>query len=379
MPFLSTCFLIVTATRKKYMEHTFKKWDSRLLFFILLFTIWGAVTFFSVSSPISQRDYGNSYAYELSFLSKNVLLGTCAFLIFSFLSWRSLRKISLPLFLLTFLFVLGTFIPGIQLGGESAHRWVNLGFISFQPSEFLKFSFLLWFAFFIPQIRREFQSSVHKGLVVIGIISLVSLFVYLQPTLSTLLIMWVSLMVAYISLKPNVQELMPFFIVIGIFLVFSLFWGYRVDRITSFLSGGSTEVDYQKNQSQLAVGSGGLLGKGLGNSKVKLIGLPLMISDSIFSVYAEEVGFIGSVALIGAWLFFIWHIVQKAERSRDQDKRFFAYGVAAWLSLQAFIHIASNIGVMPTTGIPLPFFSYGSSSQIALMAALGVINGLEYS
>jgi cell division protein FtsW (lipid II flippase) len=152
-------------------------------------------------------------------------------------------------------------------------------------------------------------------------------------------------------------------------------WSYRLERIKNIFNFDEKNIGYQLKQSRLAIGSGGILGKGLGKSEVKLIHLPLMISDNIFSIYAEEFGFIGSIFLIFVFLILIFRIFNIGINNKNDSQKFFIFAIGCWLSSQVFIHIISNLLI--TTGVPLPFFSYGPSSQLALMVSLGIINSLK--
>jgi cell division protein FtsW len=357
-----------------------KKYDKNLLLIIGILTLWGFINFYNVSIPLSIKNYGTPYKYLWEFLLKSIILASLTFLLFSSFKWKTLKKMAFPLFAVSFLFVLLAFLPGFTPAGQTTHRWFNLTNFSFQPTEFLKLALLLWLAFLLPRLQKEFKSPYERSAVLIIIIGVISILILLQPALSNLLIIWATVGIGYLSLKPTLKELTPLFAVLLIFVISSFFWSYRLQRLVSFFTQNIPEkIGFQQEQSKLAIGSGGLWGKGMGNSKVKLIGLPLMINDSIFAIFAEETGFIGSVVLILLFVALILTVVKNVLSISSNEKKFFIYGIATWISFQAFIHIASNIGIIPTTGVPLPFFSDGSSSQIALMAALGIINNIRNS
>ena len=357
-----------------------KKYDKNLLVIIVILTIWGFINFYSISTPLFSKNLTEQYKYLFLFLLKNVILAIFGFIMFSSISWKTLKRISLPLFIIFFLFMLLAFLPGLRPTGQTTARWLDLKIFSFQPTEFLKFTMLLWLAFFLPRLHKEFKLPYERSIVLILILGTVSVFIYLQPTFSNLAIIWASIGAGYLSLKPKAKELLPFVVLIIIFVIISSAYGYRVQRVVDFLYGnGEGKTSYQKTQSRLAIGSGGIIGRGIGNSKIKFIGLPLINSDSVFSVVAEETGFVGSATLIGIFIFLILTVIKNALVTSNSEKKFFVYGVATWISVQAFIHIASNMGIIPTTGVPLPFFSHGFSSQLALMCALGVINNLANS
>lgn len=358
-----------------------KKWDTNLLIILAVLTVWGLVNFYSAALPLSQKNFGNQYHFLLQFFIKNVILGTLAFFVFTFFSWSTLRRLSFFLFLLSVVALLLAFSPAFRPADQTTARWLDLKFISFQPSEFIKLTLLLWLSFLLPQLQKVFKAPHQRSLTLLAVIGLVSVLIYLQPALSNLLIIWATIFAGYLSLKPTLRELSPFILLVVIFLVVSPLWSYRLQRILAHFERGYTqsEINFQKEQTKLAVGSGGILGRGVGKSKVKLIGIPLMITDSIFAIYAEETGFVGSILLIAVLLTLVLLIIKKPDNFSSSEKKFFAYGCATWICAQAFIHIASNVGLIPTTGVPLPFFSYGPSSQIALMSALGILANLENS
>lgn len=357
------------------MARTKIKLDRNFLALIGVLTLWGFIAFASVSAPLSLRQFGNQYHLLVTFVLRNIIFGALVFILATITPWRLLRRLA-PVFFLVALAALAlAFLPALRLPGQTTARWLDLKFFSFQPSELMKLSLLLWLSVLLPRLRRQVHSPASRGLAIIAIVGLVSALIYLQPALSNLIILWAMIVGGFLATASDRRELMPLVLLVLIFIGLSPLWGYRASRLTSFIRRGTDErVGFQGEQTRLAVGSGGLWGRGIGNSKLKLIGVPLMVTDSIFAIYAEETGFIGSVALIGALVLLVAVVAQRGARSSDSEQRFFASGLAVWLSAQAFIHIASNIGVIPTTGVPLPFFSYGPSSHLAIMAALGIVH-----
>ncbi len=362
------------------MAGTKIKLDRNFLILIGVLTLWGFVAFASVSAPLSQRQFGNQYHLLLTFVFRNIILGALVFMVATMTPWRTLRRFAPALFLVALMALALAFIPAFRLSGQTTARWLDLKFFSFQPSELMKLALLLWLSVLLPRLRRQVQSPATRGLAIIAIVGLVSVLIYLQPALSNLIILWAMIIGGFLSTASDRRELMPLILLAILFLILSPLWGYRASRLASFIQRGTNErVGFQGEQTRLAVGSGGLWGRGIGNSKLKLIGVPLMVTDSIFAIYAEETGFLGSIALIVAFILLVAAVAQRGAKSTDPEQRFFASGLAVWLSAQAFIHVASNIGVIPTTGVPLPFFSYGPSSHLAIMAALGIVHRLARS
>lgn len=360
------------------------KIDRPILFLVLILSFLSLLTFFSASYYYSLKLFNNSYFYFQRFFLKITCLGFLFFFIGNFLAKRlkSYKLLFIYSFIFFYLTIFLGFLPKFKIAESSAARWVNLGFINFQPSEILKPLGILFFIFLLLELKRiPFLS---KCIVfIIGII-LFLLPIYLQPSYSNVAIIFLSLITVFFSFLKSFKEiLISSLIFILLFLILSLlattFWDYRKERIISFLTKGSEhgEKYFQVEQSLLGVSSGGLFGKGLGNSEIKIIGLPQMLTDSIFVIYAEELGFVGSVFLIILFLFLIFRIIILSLISKDEIKKVFAFSLAVWIFVQTFLHIASNIALIFPTGVILPFFSYGASGQLAIYFSLGIVSRNE--
>ncbi|MCS7183962.1 MAG: FtsW/RodA/SpoVE family cell cycle protein [Patescibacteria group bacterium] len=333
--------------------------DYPLFILIIFLSLWGLYFFYGVSFQ---------YHYFYKFLIFNFFLPFLMFFVGYFLDWRFLLRISKILFFISLFFLILPFFDFFKLDGQETARWFYFYGFSFQPSELIKLSTLLFFASILPLIKKNIEYF-YISLVLIIVISLI---IYFQPALSNLLIFLSIFIGGLMAINIKWENIFIIFILISIFILFAFFWSYRSERIISILKGDEVGLGFQLSQSRLAIGSGGLLGKGLGNSELKLIGLPLMITDNIFSIYAEETGFIGSILLIIFFVILILRVVYLGILSYDDSKKFFAFGLSCWLSIQIYIHLMANLAI--STGIPLPFFSYGPSSQVAIMTALGIVS-----
>ncbi|GIW66354.1 MAG: stage V sporulation protein E [Candidatus Parcubacteria bacterium] len=344
------------------------KIDYQLVFLVFLLSFLGLYFFYGVSLPYSTKNFNEPLYYFKKFLIFNFIFPIFMFFLGYLMNWLFLLRISKIIFLINLLFLILPFIDFFKLPNQNTARWFYFNGFSFQPSEFMKFSLILFLTAILPLIKKD-KSYFYVSLL---IIFLVSLIVYLQPALSTILILLSGVIGGFMTINLRVKYFIIFFIIILSFVLLAFLWSYRAERIISIFKNDDKKSGFQLSQSKLAIGSGGLLGKGLGNSELKLIGLPLMISDNIFAIYAEETGFIGSIMLILVFVFLILRILYLGYSNRDESKKFFSVGIACWLSSQIFIHLMANLVI--TTGVPLPFFSYGPSSQIALMTALGIIS-----
>ncbi len=356
-----------------------KKIDSPLLIVIIVLSVLGLINFFSASYYYSLVNFNNPYFYFFRFLTKITLAGFLFFLIGYFLGKNLLRykKIFIFLFLIIYFSIFLGFLPQFKLK-EGISRWVNLGFISFQPSELIKPLAILFFIFLMAGIKKF--SLLQKNLIFIIFSAFLLIPIFLQPSLSNVLIIMASIgTVFFNSLKSKKEILMSLLIFIIVFLILILIstrWEYRKERLMSFLTKGQffKERYFQVEQATIAVSSGGLWGKGLGKSEIKILGLPQMLTDSIFAIFAEEWGFIGSIFLLSLFFFLIFRIIFLGKKSKSVEKQSFSFALAAWIFLQTFLHISSNIGLFIPTGVVLPFFSYGASGQLAIYFSLGIIS-----
>ncbi len=260
-----------------------------------------------------------------------------------------------------------------------AHRWVRLGGLSFQSVELLKFAVMVWLAGFLAKRKaegniRSTQLTLRPLLYALAAIGVVVVFIQSDLGSTGVIIAMMGTM-AFVAGLP-MQRIMLFgsIVVIGLILAVSA-TPYRRERLQSFLHPESNCQDsgYQACQALIAVGSGGVIGLGLGSSVQAYGYLPEAANDSIFAIYAEKFGFIGSVVLLGVFVAFFARLKSIAERLTDDFSRFMVIGVLAWLSVQTLINVGAMIGLLPLKGITLPFISYGGTSVIFAAAAVGLV------
>jgi cell division protein FtsW len=336
----------------------------------------GILILASVSAPFSQQRFGNTY----HFLNHQLIYGLLPGLILGFLAFKinlSLIKKWAPWLLLGNLLFLGmVFIPGIGLKVESATRWVSLGPISFQPSEFLKITFILYLAAWFASREKKEKSSGQTFLIFIIIFGLISATLILQPDVSTLAIIFsIAALIYFTSNTPILHTVLIFFSgTIGLLLLIKTAF-YRLNRFLVFLNPDIEPmgIGYQLKQSLFAIGSGGIFGVGLGMSMQKLGFLPQPISDSIFAVFSEETGFIGSSFLIFLFLLFLWRGFKISKEAKSKFYQITAFGITSWIVIQAFVNIGAMIGVLPLTGVPLPLVSYGGSALTSNLIGIGIL------
>ncbi|MCP6719378.1 MAG: putative lipid II flippase FtsW [Patescibacteria group bacterium] len=342
--------------------------------------IFGIIILASASSYFSQQRYGDPYLLLRNQLLFALLPGILLAFLISKISLSSLKKRA-PILLLISLFLMAmVFFPNIGIKAGSAARWISLGLISFQPSEFLKLTLIIYIASWLESknkktllSKRKFKENFIAFLIIIALISLI---LVLQSDISTLaVILAIAALLYFFAETPLSHTVFTILLfIIGLF-IFINFTTYRSDRISVFLNPETDPlgIGYQIEQSKIAVGSGSIYGLGPGMSQQKLGLLPHPISDSIFAILAEETGFLGSTVLILLFLLFLWRGYKIGKESTNTFSRLTALGITSWILIQAFINIGAMIGILPLTGIPLPFISHGGSALVAELAAVGVL------
>ena len=335
----------------------------------------GLVELTGVSVTTSWKKIGGSYY----FLFHQIIYGLIPGIILGFFAFRSkfstLRKISLPLFAGMLFLTLLVFIPKFGTTIWGSRRWIKIGILSFQPSEFLKLSFIIYISAWLSS-RAKKEKNRRLFLSFLTILGLLGLILILQPDISTLaVIAFVGIAIYFSSKTPAWQTI--FMILTGVAGISILIKTapYRLNRLLVFLHPETDPlgIGYQIKQSLIAIGSGRIFGTGLGLSNQKLGFLPQPMSDSIFAVFAEETGLVGSLLVIFLFLIFAFIGFKIAKACQSSFLRLMAVGITSWISIQAFINIGSMIGILPLTGIPMPFFSYGGSAMIAELTGIGIL------
>lgn len=341
-----------------------------------LLVLIGALILFSVSAHIGQEKRGDTFYY----LKHQALFGfLCGSIIASAafkVNIRFLKKYSHLFFLLTLLLSALVFIPHIGLETSGAKRWISIGSFSFQPTEFLKMSLPLYLATWLTKKKRDKAADL---LAFIVIILPAVLILYLQPDYSTLLLLvFMALLVYFLADTPLRHIIVMAVIGISFCLIFMVIAPYRMRRIMIFLHPYMDPMDagFQSQQSLIAVGSGGIWGKGLGLSTQKFGFVPNVVSDSIFPVFCEEAGFVGGGIVVLLFLLFLIRTVMLAKRKRDRFNRALASTLGAGIVAQAFLNMGALIGLLPLTGVPLPFISYGGTHLLAELSIIGLVFNL---
>lgn len=345
-----------------------KRIDLPLLGVVILLTLFGLLMIFDASSYIAFRDFGNKYHFlKEQFLWVTLGFGCLAAL--TMLDYRRLLAVSLPVLVIGIVLLTLVFVPGIGVYALGARRWVHAGFVTLQPTEFIKLALAIYLAAWFSQKERGrlFAFSL--------LIGTVMALVLLEPDMGTAaIILFESLAVYFLS----GGSLLHFFLMVpavglvGYLLI--LLEPYRARRLAAFLQFDAlSETSYHVRQILIAFGSGGLFGVGLGQSLQKYAYLPENTTDSIFAIIGEELGLVGGMVLIACLLFVVWRGFLIALNARDAFGRLLAGGITSFLAVQMLINLGAQTALLPLTGVPLPFISYGGSALIVDLCAIGIL------
>ncbi|MEK7530197.1 MAG: putative lipid II flippase FtsW [Patescibacteria group bacterium] len=353
--------------------------DRMVLGIVLGLVCVGLLALTSATSAVAFERFGDMYWFVKHQLFYGVLPGIvllCITLRVPYVFWKKMAGILLwvSIGLLSLVF-----IPGIGADFGTAQSWVaipGIGF-SFQPAEIVKLTFLLYLAAWFENRREKDLKGFTTGFVPFLVsLGMVALLILLQPDVGTMsVIVAIALTVYFVAGSPWPHLIGFGSLGVALFFLLIRFAPYRAARFTTFLHPefDPQGIGYHVNQALLAVGSGGLFGLGFGQSRQKFQYLPEVASDSIFAVMAEELGFLISGAFIFVYAVLAYRLSVLAAGARDQFGQYVTVGVLAWVAFQAFVNIGAMLGLLPITGIPLPFVSYGGTSMVVLLGAVGIV------
>jgi cell division protein FtsW len=351
------------------------KIDLTFIISIGLITLIGFMVLLSASFIIGKENFNDPYHYLKHQLLFGGLLGTIGFFIASTVNYHFWEKFSLPLVILGIIGMIIVFTPlGMELNG--ARRWINIGGITFQPSEFFKLVAIIYFSAWISKKGKKVNSWSEGYIPILVMLGVVFTLFFLQKSTSTTIITIFSLGVIYFLSKVKMRFVFAsVFLVALVMSVFILFGGHQMPRVLSYLGIGSQPEsrDYHINQSLIAIGSGGITGVGYNNAVSKYNFLPEPMGDSIFAVIAQEFGFLGSSFIIGFYILIFLRGMRIGMNSPDKFAQLLTIGIIVMVTFQAFVNIASMCKLMPLTGQPLPFLSYGGTNLAVLLTSMGII------
>lgn len=341
----------------------------------LTITLIGIITIYSATRPLSGEEYAGFYIKQIIWL----LIGIIAlFFIVSF-DYIWFGRLSIPLYIIGIILLIIVFIMGRV--GMGAQRWINLGPLSFQPSEFYKIIYIIMLSYYLSQIKGHLETK--SLLLTFFLVTFIPFILLLkQPDLGTSLII-VAIFAALILAKGLSKKIAVLLIIIGLIsmpFLGNIFWGglkeYQKNRIVAFIEPevDRTGIGYHLNQSKITVGSGKFLGKGfLHGTQGPFRFLPEKHTDFIFAVFAEEWGFLGSTVLLFLYLVLILRGLDTARKARDDFGRLLATGITFMFLFYFFVNVGMTLGLMPVVGIPLPFMSYGGTALLSNFIGIGIL------
>ncbi len=363
------------------MQHRGRQADYMFIFYIGILLVFGLLILTSSSSVVGLQKFNDSYFFIKRQILFGLIPGIVAFYIFAKLDYHLLKKFYFPVFVIACVLLLLVFIPGVGSSlNTGSQSWLVLGGYSFQPAEFAKLALVIFMAGYLSIIGKKLENFQHGFLLSLGIGSIPLLLVAAQPDAGTLSILFaiLFLMLFFAGARySHIGALAGTGIVL--FAIMIIIAPYRAERLMTFLH---PELDpqgqgYHINQSFLAVGSGGIFGLGLGHSRQKFQYLPEVHADSIFAIFAEEMGFIFSVALVMLILLIALRGFMIAKYAPDSFGRLLVAGIISWFVAQSLLNIGAMIGLLPLTGVPLPFVSHGGTALMISLAGVGVITNVS--
>lgn len=366
---------IAERPKKRYKSRTIKYMDYTLLILIILLLGFGLVMLYSTSAYNATLKTGDS-AYYLKKQAGAAALGFFLLFLCVKMDYHWFRKFAGLGYVAAFVLCLLVNFTGRSTNGSS--RWLYIGPVSFQPSELAKVAIILYLATVIskrPKAMRSFQNNIKLLLSVLPIVGVVA-----YNNLSTaIILLGISVIMVFVASPkylPFVLVLLGVAFVAAVFVIVGTSGGaegsYRMERIQVWLSPENYDKGYQTLQGLYAIGSGGLFGKGLGESIQKLGFLPEAQNDMIFSIICEELGLFGAICVILMFILLLWRFMTIALKAKDMFGSYLLIGIMAHIALQVILNIAVVTNSMPNTGVTLPFISYGGTSIMFLIAEMGV-------
>ncbi len=350
--------------------------DKPFLFGLITLIVVGFFIFSSASLGLLARDGEQYSSVAFSQTVFGLLFGTIALIATSRIPYKNYKKYSFYLLVGACIFTALVFVPGIGFEHGGAKRWLLIAGQSIQPSEFLKAAFVIYLAAWLSSVKDKVQTVKYGLFPLMCISGIAGVLLLLQPDTDTFLVMLASGIAMFLTAGGKWKHILVLFLIACITVgLMAIFRPYVRQRITTFFdpSSNAQTSSYQIQQSLIAIGSGGLSGRGFGQSIQKFNFLPEPIGDSIFAVAAEEFGFIGAVVIVCLFVFFAIRGLKIAAKTEDSFGRLLVVGIVILIISQAFNNIGSMVGLLPLTGIPLPFMSHGGTALLITMGLAGII------
>ena len=352
-----------------------KKFDIKLFISIIITCIYGCIMIYSSSCIWAEYKFENKYHYfimQLIFL----IIGIIIMILVSKVDYKVYLKKSNKILFICIILLILVLIPGIGKVRNGSRSWFGIGGLGIQPSEFMKLALIIFTSKYIHN-NPKCMSSVKKGAFPILLVTIISfLLIMLQPDFGTGTILVITIIsMLFISGIETSFFIKSMFVLISLASILILAAPYRLKRVVSFLNPWSDPLGtgFQAIQSLYAIGPGGLFGLGFGNSIQIHFYLPEPQTYFIFSIISEELGILGIISVAALFLFIIIRCVKISAKAPDMFSKFISFGILFQLSFQALLNLSVVVGLIPVTGVTLPFFSYGGSSLLITMISMGII------
>jgi cell division protein FtsW len=346
-----------------------------LAFLVAVFNLLGLVMVMSASSVVALDEYGSSWYFVLR-QAAWAAAGAVVLVIIARTDYHRWRRVAGPLLVLSLVLLCLVFVPGIGVGANGATRWIGVGSLTVQPSELAKLAVLIWVADLLARRAAYMHNTQATLRPVVVVLAAVATLVMLQPNLgTTIVVAAIAMALCFVAGSPAAP--LAGWTAFGLAAATGLALAapYRRARVLTFLDPWADPMDkgYQNIQSLVGVASGGIFGTGLGASRAKWGYLPYAHSDFIFAIIGEELGLIGATVVVGLYVLLGIVGIRIALHAPDRFGLLLAIGVTAWFCVQAFVNIGGVVGILPITGVPLPFVSAGGSSLVFGMAGAGLL------
>ena len=368
---------------KKVVNTSQKPFDFTLCIVIFLLLALGIVMVLSASAPSSLSTTGNSYTYVIK-QAGFAVVGIVLMFIISKIDYRIYKNFYKIAYVASIIALLSVAIPGIGVNVKGATRWIDLGFGSFQPSELAKIGLIVFYAGYLTEHKNEL-GFFWKGCIksFCFLIPPIAILFFLQDHLSASIVIVAIISIMMIMAGTKLKHFLGIEFAGGsaaaagmlLLATMSDKGSFRLARLTTFLNpwADPTGDGWQVIQGLYAIGSGGLFGVGLGQSKQKYLYIPEPHNDFIFAIIAEELGFVGCLVVIALFAIFIWRGILTSMKAPDSFGSLLAVGITSLVGIQAIINIAVVTSSMPATGMSLPFFSYGGTALLILLCCMGIL------
>ena len=358
------------------MKVSKKTADPILLTLVSVLVGGGFLVFTSAALGLLAREGATFQSVAFNQFFFGIVGGGLALALGSIIHYRHWRQYAFYIFLATCALALLVYVPGVGFTHAGATRWISIGGFTMQPAEFLKIGCIIYLATWLSGVHKDINTFRRGTLPFFGLLTIPGLILLSQPDTDSFLIIATAATAMFLVAGGRWRDMLLLFVVGAVLLAALAFSRpYVMDRLTSFMdpSLDPQGSGYQISQSLIAIGSGGLTGRGFGQSIQKFEYLPEPIGDSIFAVYAEEFGFLGTITLIALLSAFTFRGYRLATEARDLFGMLLVVGVITFIAFQAFLNIASMVGLVPVAGIPLPFISHGGTALLVTLGAVGIV------